>query len=365
MVRRGPKTIGTAIKSYRFIDEPTAIKSYRFIDEPLTKGLFIFCNDEPIGYVRRVEDINALSISKNMKRKAAIRLISAAASRSPSRAKKIITSPRKQFARKLSYYLGAGGAGATGGTIVGRRRGHKKGHQEGYVTALEDVMRYNKGVKPDLSEIIDNMQKRGITLMDVKKGLFRLPRSASSKLFNLGAELVEERAPEKAAEHLYHAGRKRFIEKQPQQQSPQRLKRPMVGKMNGGGMSYGAEGAPLVREDLQPNCRKRRKLRKVEQVQHPEVQGDILRKGLIAAASRDVASLGAGVGQGGHGLKGVYSSSKNFIRNKLKPAVDIARRNRGKIVLGSTYAGGKAMNRESRNQPPIQTSSYGGGFQGG
>ena len=85
----------------------------------------------------------------------------------------------------------------------------------------------------------------------------------------------------------------------------------------------------------------------------------------MAAASRNVASLSSGVGQGGHGLKDVYSAGKNFIsRNMIKPAVDVARKNRGKIVLGSAYAGGTAVNRESRNKKLMQSGQYGGDFNG-
>jgi hypothetical protein len=154
VIRRGPRTMSSATR-----------KGLLFVSDPIIKGYFVFDGDDILGYIRQPSDIKKMAVPRKMKRKIWRHLTSKIKDYS---SKSKITHPKKQWSRRLGIAIA--GTGAVGvGAATGAKVGHKRGYSKGYETALNDVLRYSKSATSNMFNIMEQLQKSGMSLMDLKK----------------------------------------------------------------------------------------------------------------------------------------------------------------------------------------------------
>ena len=138
-----------------------------------TKTLIVKFNNERVMSVPMDEVINKLASPRKLGGKAVRSLLNRIFY--AAKPGKRITQPMKQVARRMGLIsAGIGGAGAaaagTTGAYFGHKKGKKKGHEEGYISALEDVLSASKSTKrEDIAKAISKIQEHGLSLKQLKE----------------------------------------------------------------------------------------------------------------------------------------------------------------------------------------------------
>lgn len=349
VVRRGPKTMVTT-------------KGLLFVSDPLIKGYFVFNNGKSLGYVKDTQDVNKMAIPRRIKRKvfALAREISrknkAHTRMGGKHAVNRITHPARQFARRAAIAVASGGSATAAGVYAGHKAGQKKGYSTGYENALHDVLRYSKSAHGDMAKLMDNLQKSGVTLVDLKKmSMEEVQEKIKKGIVYASLKTVKNYGKQKYLSTPY----KRFKTGVKVGEKGIEVARKLHDKEDENKVHKVITVAPvignaLVREDLHGGRRRKKKhLHKVDNI-NPETQGDTLRKAFPTAMARPFMGAPGAPGLG-TGLKNVYRKGQLYVRRKMiRPAVQTAkqkiRQNKGKLITGGTFIAGSTMLSHNKNK---------------
>lgn len=348
IVRRGPKTMVTQ-------------KGLLFVSDPLIKGYFVFNDGEPLGFVRSNNDIRKMKIPRKLRSKV-LAIAREFGSKSKPRTRmggkhavNRITHPARQFAQRAALAVAGGGAATAAGMYSGHQMGHKKGYNKGYESALQDVLRYSKSAQGDMAKLMDNLQRSGVTLIDLKKMSMeevqeKIKKGLLRSVVRTAADIGEHKylsTPYKRFKTGVKAGEKGIILSR--EASKDSDKKPVHKVMT----VAPVVGNVLAREDLHGGRRRKKKhIHKVDA--NPETQGDTLRKVLPTAMARPFMGAPGAPGLG-TGLKNAYRKGQLYVRRKMiRPAVQSAKQkikaNKGKLIAGGTFLAGSAALSHSKNK---------------